>query len=68
MKNDNIHSLFVCLFFFFAVLVANFKFAGFDRERTNKSTGICLRLALPYNKSCYLIRIFNRFLKIFKDF
>ena len=25
-----------------------------DRERTNQSTGICLRLALPYNKRCLL--------------
>ena len=58
-KNDNIHSVFL-----FAVLVANFKFAGFapnkntqvglfpwkrsllqnpERERTNQSTGLCLR-------------------------
>ena len=55
---------------FFAVLLANFKFAAFvrkqkymgwkrsvlqnpDRERTNQSTGICLRLALPYNNAKY---------------
>ena len=59
---------------FFAVLVANFEFAGLapkqkytgwtvpwkwsvlqnpDRERTNQSTGICLRLGLPYNNLCY---------------
>ena len=25
-----------------------------DWERTNQSTGICLRLGLPYNKLCYL--------------
>ena len=61
----------VIYLFFFAVLVANFEFAGFapkekytvldrlmiwpvlqnpDRERTDQSTGICLRLGLPYNK------------------
>ena len=70
MKNDNIHRH----FFFFAVFVANFEFAGFalkqntrvapfpwkrsalqtpDRERTNQSTGICLRLCLPYNNQRY---------------
>ena len=64
VKNDIIHT------FFFAVLVANFEFAGFapkqkytdwkrsvlqnpDRKRTNQSTGICLRLGLPYNKANY---------------
>ena len=69
MKNNNIHS-------FFAVLVANFEFAGFapkqkytawtvsmkrsvlqnpDRERTNQSARICLRLVLPYNKLLTII-------------
>ena len=30
-----------------------------DRERTNQSTGICLRLALPYNKRgiAYVLRL-----------
>ena len=66
VKNDIIH-------FFFAVLVANFGFAGFapkqkytdwtvsilqnpDRERTNQSTGICLRLGLPNNNVYYFFR------------
>ena len=60
VKNDNF-AVFFCLFF--AVLVANFEFAGFfsktkihgfpDRQRTNQSTRICLRLALPYNNAGY---------------
>ena len=75
----------VFFFFFFAVLVANFEFAGFapkqkytgwtvsmetvrtanpDRERTNQSTGICLRLGLPYNKTLYLYILFTLHVKI----
>ena len=64
MKNNYIH-------IFFAVLVANFEFAGFapkqkytawtvsmqnlDRERTNQSAQICPRLVWSYNKLLTII-------------
>ena len=28
-----------------------------DRERTNQSTGICLELGLPYNKTLYFLEL-----------
>ena len=54
MKNNYIH-------IFFAVLVANFEFAGFapkhekKRERTNQSAQICPRLVWSYNKLLTII-------------
>ena len=43
VKNDNIHSL----FFFFAVLVANFKFAGFTPKQ--KYTGWAVSMETARN-------------------
>ena len=71
MKNDNIHSFFSPFWLQILNLPAslqnkNTRVGPFpwkrsvqqnpDRERTNQSTGICLRLGLPYNKySVFLI-------------
>ena len=64
MKNDNIHSFFSLFWLQILNLPAslqnkNTRIGPFpwkrsvlqnpDRERTNQSTGICLRLGLPYN-------------------
>ena len=68
MKNDNIHSFFSLFWLQILNLPAalqnkNTRVGSFpwkrsvlqnpDRERTNQSTGICLRLGLPYNKYAY---------------
>ena len=68
MKNDNIHSVFSLFWLQILNLPAslqnkNTRIGPFpwkrsvlqnpDRERTNQSTGICLRLGLPYNKIDY---------------
>ena len=45
VKNDIIHTFF-----------SLFWLQNPDRERTNQSTGIWLRLGLPYNKTAYRIR------------
>ena len=64
MKNDNIHRFFLLFWLQILNLPAslqnkNTRIGPFpwkrsvlqnpDRERTNQSTGICLRLGLPYN-------------------
>ena len=66
MKNDNIHSFFSLFWLQILNLPAllqkkNTRVGPFpwkrsvqqssDRERTNQSTGICLRLGLPYNNN-----------------
>ena len=66
MKNDNIHSFFSLFWLQILNLPAslqnkNTRIGPFpwkrsilqnpDRERTNRSTGICLRLGLPYNNN-----------------
>jgi len=63
VKNDNIHTFFPLLVgnFEFAGFATKQKYTGWtvsvlqnpDRERTNQSTGICLRLGLPYNNCSY---------------
>ena len=68
VKNDNIHSFFSLFWLQILNLPAslqnkNTRVGPFpwkrsvlqnpDQERTNQSTGICLRLGLPYNKSVY---------------
>ena len=68
MKNDNIHSFFSLFWLQILNLPAslqnkNTRVGPFpwkrsvlqnpDRERTNQSTGISLRLGLPYNKGRY---------------
>ena len=70
MKNDNIHSFFSLFWLQILNLPAslqnkNTRVGPFpwkrsvlqnpDRERTNQSAGICLRLDLPYNKHIYSI-------------
>ena len=71
LKNDNIHSFFFSLFWLQILNLPtslknkNTRVGPFpwkrsvlqnsDRERTNQSTGICLRLGLPYNNFSYLI-------------
>ena len=69
MKNDNIHSFFSLFWLQILNLPAslqnkNTRVGPFpqkrsvlqnpDRERTNQSTGICLRLGLPCNNKVYL--------------
>ena len=71
MKNDNIHSFFLLFWLQILNLPAslqnkNTRVGPFpwkrsvlqnpDRERTNQSTGICLRLGLPYNKYMLLTK------------
>ena len=66
VKNDNIHSFFTLFLLEILNLPASlqnkntrvgpfpwkrFVLQNPDRERTNQSTGICLRLGLPYNKT-----------------
>ena len=68
MNNDNIHSFFLLFWLQILNLPAslqnkNTRVGPFswkrsvlqnpDRERTIQSTGICLRLGLPYNNFCY---------------
>ena len=68
VKNDNIHSFFSLFWLQILNLPAslqnkNKRVGPFswkrsvlqnpDRERTIQSTGICLRLGLPYNNFCY---------------
>ena len=68
MKNDNIHTFFSLFWVQILNLPAllqnkNTRIGLFprtwsvlqnpDQERTNQSTGICLRLGLPYNKINY---------------
>ena len=68
MKNDNIHSFFSLFWLQILNLPASLQnkntligpfpwkrsvLQNPDRERTNQSTGICLRLGLPYNKRYY---------------
>ena len=62
-------AIFTFFSLFLLQIFINFEFAGFaqkqkyiastvlqnpDRERTNQSAQICLRLALPYNEKCYV--------------
>ena len=76
MKNDNIHSVFSLFWLQILNLPAslqnkNTRIGPFpwkrsvlqnpDRERTNQSTGICLRLGLPYNNVTYLCPLSYRF-------
>ena len=69
MKNDNIHPFCAVLVanFEFAGFASKQKYTDWfpwkrsilqnpHRERTNKSTGICRRLALPYNKYPYFYK------------
>ena len=71
VKNENFHSFFFAVLVANLNLAAllqnkNTRIGPFpwkrsvlqnpDRERTNQSTGICLELALPYNKSPYYIK------------
>ena len=70
VKNDNIHSFFSLFWLQILNLPAslqnkNTRVGPFpwkrsvlqnpDRERTNQSTGICLRLSLPYNNCWYVV-------------
>ena len=70
MKNDNIHRFFSLFWLQILNLPAslqtkNTRIGPFpwkrsvlqnpDRERTNQSTEICLRLGLPYNNYVYLL-------------
>ena len=72
VKNDNIHSFFSRFWLQILNLPAslqnkNARVGPFrwkrsvlqnpDRERTNQSTGICLRMGLPYNKKKYSLII-----------
>ena len=58
VNNDIIHTFFRCFGckFWICRLCSQTKIHVLqnpDRERTNQSTGICLRLGLPYNKCAY---------------
>ena len=72
VKNDNIHSFFFAVLvahFEFAGFAPKQKYTGLKwsvlqypyRERTNQGTGICVRLALPYDKKSNLQKNYGKF-------
>ena len=82
MKNDNIHSFFSLFWLQILNLPASLQSKNTwvgpfpwkrsvlqnpDRERTNQSSGISLRLGLPYNKCVYFLAFQNSVIKIVRE-